>query len=807
MDWLRHDLRHALRLLAHRPGFSALAILALALGLGVNTVAFSAVNALLYKSARFPSAETAGWLFVGTPADPLASSSIATLDAIEAGSATLETVAAQGRLPLAWQHDGETDEIWSLVVSADYFAIDRVTPLAGRLLARGDGTRGDAPVLVAERFWRRRLGSADPASLSLALNGRHATVVGILPDGYQGPGGVFEPDVWIPLDARRTLNLPARYDDPAVEWLDLLAAPAAGATVEAIRTEVEALTAGTAPMAAGVERRVTYQRFADGHPELRDLSPVAGIGLVAVGSVLLIACFNVAGLMLARAMERRRDLSVCAALGASRWRLARSLLTEGLVFAAIGGAAALLLASWSASLLAAFSLPAPIPQRLHFVTDWRLVSFSVAAALLAALVPALAPMWQLGRADLAQWARVGSTAEAGAFGQRRSRRGFVLLQIAGSTLFLATALVTVNAFRDLWRIDAGYDTARTAVLTIAPAEYGHEPGASLALAAEMADRLSRVPGVEAVGVANRAPFGAGAGTFHAVSADGHDCAVSACERAGVFGVDAGYFRVRAPGLIAGAVAPDGPWRTESDAVAVVNEAAARRLWPDQTPIGKSFRDDSSGRWHRVIGVMPDARLTLGRSIGAEVFLPLAPDAAGGALAIIARSATAAPSLLGPMRDAARLAAPAVPVQSAQTMAERMALPFWLPRTTISFFGVCALLAVVLSSVGLFGVTYYAINQRRREFGVRAALGASAADVRRLVLAETARLAAPGVVLGLLLAVGIVIVNRSALVNLQAPGALPFLAAGAVQVAVAMAAAWSPARRAARANPLDVLRSD
>ncbi|MEZ5320386.1 MAG: FtsX-like permease family protein [Vicinamibacterales bacterium] len=808
MDWFRHDLKQALRLLARRPGFSALAILALAVGLGVNTVAFSAVNALLYKPFRFAGAESAGWLFVGTSRDTLAESSVPTFETIATGARTLAAVAAEGRVPLAWSHDGQTDEIWSLVVSADYFSIVQVSPTAGRTLGPGDGTRGDLPVLVSERFWRRHLDArADLGAIPLGLNGQSAAIVGVLPDDYQGPGGLYEPDVWVPLDARRTVSLPEPYEDADRGWLTLIGRPAPGVTAEAIRSELAALTADPTLASQGVERRVRYERFVDRHPEARGLATVAGIGLLAVGAVLLIACFNVAGLMLARALERRRDLSVRAALGASRWRLARSLLTEGLVFATIGGAAALLLAAWSASLLSAFSLPAPIPQRLHFVTDWRLVAFSAVAALVAALVPALAPMWQLARTDLARWSRLGGTAGAGAFGQRRARRGFVLLQIAGSTLFLATALVTVNAFRDAWSIDAGFDADRTAVLTLDPAQYDVTPADALMLVAQMADRLRATPGVEAVGLTDRPPFAVGITPAHRISADGRDCASGGCETAGVIRADAGYFRTTARGPVAGDVPDAGPWRDRPDDVAAVNEAAAARLWPGQSPIGRSFKDDTEGRWREVVAVLPDATVAFGRAATPQLYLPLsAADGAGG-LGIIARGASDATALLAPMREAARAVAPTVPVQAVQTLAERVALPLWLPRTTISFFGLCALLAVALSTVGLFGVTYYAVNQRRREFGVRSALGASTRDVGRMIVAETLRLAAPGVLLGVLAAILVVVINRAALSGLDAPGPLPFVAAVAIQFAVTAAAAWSPARRAARANPLEVLRAE
>jgi predicted permease len=803
MSWLRDDLTQAWRGLIRRPGFSALAILALAAGLGVNTVAFSAVNALLYKPFRFENADRSGWLFVGTRRDSLQTSTLATYEAMAGRSQTLERLAAQGRVPLAFRQGGATDEIWALVVSGDYFEIVPVTPLAGRVLGAGDGRDGQVPVLVSERFWRRRL-SATPnlAALSIELNGHAAAVVGVVPDGHQGPGGVFEPDVWAPLAARDTLRYTARFEDEAA-WLSFLARPAAGQTPEAVQTEVARLVAGTVDVAPGDELRVRYERFVDKHPEARGLEPIAEVGLVAVGTVLLIACFNVAGLMLARAVERRRDIGVRAALGASRWRLTRSLLTEGLLFAAISGVAALLLASWSASLLSAFSLPAPIPQRLHFVTDWRLVGYALLGSTLAALLPALAPMWQVARHDLAPWARAGQTAGGGTFGHRRTRRAFVVLQVAGSTLFLTTALMTAVAFRGVLDLDPGFDVDRTAVLTASPTTYGDTDAEALLTMREVAARVARQPGVEAVTVTDRAPFGIGAPPRIDASPDGRDCADGACTPLIVTHVDEHYFAASHRRTVAGR-----PWPTGASLdplSVVVNESAAQRLWPAGSAIGQSFRDVTANRWRVVIAVVSDASLGMTAAEGPSVFLPFEDDTRIGSIAVVARHRDSAAAVVGPMREALQAVDPSVPIQSLQTMRERMALPTWMPRTILGFFSVCALLAVVLSTVGLFGVTYFAVNQRRREFGVRSALGATLGDVRRLVVGETVRLAAPGVVLGLVAAFGTVMVARATLPAVPALGPWPYVLAALIQVAVVLAAGLPPARRASSTSPIEVLR--
>jgi predicted permease len=809
MDWLRHDLKYAVRALGRRPGFTALAVFTLAAGLGVNTVAFSAVNALLYKPFRFANADVAGWLFVGTSRDPLNESSIATFEAIKRGATTLDYVAGQGRVPLAFKDGGLTREVWSLVVSADYFSIVAVQPVRGRTLTATDGSGSEVSVLVSERFWNRQLASRELSGLTVHVNGRDAAVVGVIPDDHQGPGGLFEPDLWVPLEARRALALPARLEAKDNTWLGLLAKPRTGTTTAAIQGEVSALAAPTMTLPPGEEMRVSYTRFVERHPEVRSLSPVAAIGMVAVGMVLLIACFNVASLILARAIERRRELSVRAALGASRWRLSRQILTEALVLAVAGGAAALVLASWSATLLGTFSLPAPIPQRLHFVTDARLIAFSIGAALLAAVVPALAPVWHIARADLARWVRVAGTSDAGAFGQRRTRRVFVTLQIAGSTLFLGCALITAQRFFTAWQLDPGFNIADTAVLTLDPVQYGRSPERARELAETIAARVRSTPAIAAVTIADRMPFYVGAFRSRQISKDGHPCADGGCVTAGVYAIDGRYFETMETPVVAGrTIDPDNA--SDVQGSAVISEAAAAVLWPGESPIGRRFKDDTAGDWREVVGVVRDiTHRAPDEAKRPYLYLPLTTANTGGDLVIVARaqagrgSAAALPAL----REAVQAVDATLPIQSLQTMDERMALPMWLPRTMTGFFGVCGALAVLLSTIGLFGVTHYTVSRRGREFGVRAALGATSRDMRRLVFGETLRLAGPGVVLGAVAIVTVVAIARATLPSVPVIGIAPYLTAIAIQTVVTLLASWSPARRAGTSDPLEILRQE
>ncbi|MBI3400161.1 MAG: ABC transporter permease [Acidobacteria bacterium] len=416
MDWLRHDLRAALRLLARRPGYSLLAVLTLAIGLGVNTVAFGAVNALLFRSSRIARGEEISWLFIGTRTQPLADASLPMFERVRRESKTLESVAAEGRVALAYETGAQTDQIWALAVSPDYFLTVHLPLAFGRTWRADESSPDTLVVLVTERFWRSRLGaSRDLSSLTLKINRQPARVVGVVRDDFEDPGGVFEPDVFVALNARALLGLPTAYGEASNRWLTLITRPKHGATEDAIRADVLPIVRDEAAAEgeSAEDLRVSYTRIADGNPSLRSFTRIATIGLVAVGSVLLIACFNVAGLLLARSVERQRELGIRSALGASRARLISQLLAENTVLAALGAGVAILLARWSAVLLSAFSLPAPIPERLQFPTDWRLFGYTAALAAFAAVVPALAPAWHVLGSDLTSWLKAGAGSAGG----------------------------------------------------------------------------------------------------------------------------------------------------------------------------------------------------------------------------------------------------------------------------------------------------------------------------------------------------------------------------------------------------------
>lgn len=801
MDWLRYDLRAALRELRRRPGLSLVIVLTLAVGLGVNAMAFSAVDALFFASTRIPNADRLGWVFPGSAGN--AGVSLTEFQHLRDNTRTLTGLAAEGRMPVSLGRGTGTERAWALVVSESYFSLMPVTPAAGRLLVPSDASAPGVPVVVSERFWRDRFGApVDLASIDLDVARTPVTVVGVVPDGFQGPGGLYAPDLWVPLTALASLDLPPSADD--AEWLTLVGERDVDTAATAIESELVALMA-TVPGSEQSDTAGLSSRFVpllDGHPDLaQGLPQIFTIVVVSMSLLLLVAAFNVAGLSLARALERRRDIAVRSALGASPWRLIRAMLTESLVMTLAAAAAGLLLVGWAESLLGFFSLPAPIPQRLNFAVSGRLLAVMGVLVVAATTLPVLVPAWQVRRRDGMSASRL--TARGAATAGRAPRHLFVRVQVAGSMLFVALGLVVIQSFAQALAFDPGFDPARIGVLHLSPALAGHDAESSRGIVRNVLDRLEGDPTLDAIAAADRVPFYVGYPDARAVSPESAPCQPADCEVAVNYAVTRGFFDAMGVPLAAGRMFDD---RDPADAGSVViNQTAADRFWPGGQALGQPYREGDDRVSRTVVGIVPTfAQRGIGETPQAVVYRPLTDEALGRPVTVIARAHGDGATTIPALTDAVRAADPALPPGVVQTMRERMALPLWFPRVIAGFFGFTGLLAIVLATVGLFGASWYAVSRRTQEFGVRLAVGASAPMLRRLVVREGVMLAAPGLLVGLAIAIVLVLLGRSSLIGIDptAPGV--YLAAIGLQLSAVIAANWWPAARAAKTDPIRAL---
>ena len=804
MDSIRADLRYAIRNLLRRPGFAALAVLTLAVGIGINAVAFSAVNALLFHPFVFKGVDRLGWIMLATPGNPHGSLSLDEFTALKQNAGAFEVVAAEGRMPLAMMVDGRAEQIWTLMVTDGYFATLGARPAVGRVLDRSDSSRDDIAAVVSHQFWRRRLNGASIAGQTVTIADRSVSIVGVMPEGFQGPGGLFAPEIWLPLEKAVTFGVP-RAQLTEDRWLTTIGRLGEGVKVTQAEANLAAVSAQLPPPTDGkgaAERKLGYFQMRQGHPEVRGLAPFVWIAMSIVGIVLLIACFNVAALLFARATERQREIGIRTALGAGRWRIIRQLVTEGLVLAVLSGAAALALSAWSGRLLEAFSLPAPIPQRLNMQLDLRLMLFTAVMVLIAGVLPGLLPALQATRRNLIVSMRLGGSGEG-----RRARAGglFVAAQIASSTLFLAIALLFVRSFWNANAIDLGFKSDQLVIAQMEPSTYGLTETRAESLARQLSERVAATPG-HTVALADRAPYTVGFPRKELISTARVDCATSPCQPVVTYAVGARHFEALGLPLRAGRAFTDR--ELASGTAVIVNESLAAQLWPGQHAIGQPVALGKERAHAEVVGVAADTSLGYsGQPANAILYRPIrAKDFATG-FSLLVRTTGSEAAAIAAIRDAAHAIAPAVPLSSVATMKEKLALPMWPRRTAAGFFLICGILALLLATVGLFGVTYFTVRQRTREFGIRIALGARPGDVIRQILREGVRLAIPSALAGLLLAFVAGRLASRALFGVSPADPVSFGATAAIEIAVALLACALPARRATQADPIAALRDE
>ena len=802
MESLLADLRYSSRSLLKRPGFTALAVLTLALGIGVTTVAFSAISALLLRPFLLADAEQLGWITLPGPGNPRGYATSPEFESLSRDARSFEAVEAEARVPVSYRAADGAEQAWALMVSTGYLRTFNVPVASGRVFDESDLRRGDLPVVVSHRFWSERLGAPESlGGLTIDVAGRLLSVVGVVDDAFQGPGGLFAPDLWIPLERMDVLKV--ERHGPEDRWLTLFGRIREGVSYPQASAELTTFAQRTAADPEQARRRHgVFHAMKYGHPDLREIGPVAWLAFGAVNIVLLIACFNLSSLLIARSAERRNEIGVRTALGASRRRIVQQLLTESLLLAVAAGAASLLIASWSGPLLATFSLPAPIPQRVRLGVNPLVILFTVAATIVAGVLPALLPALQATRDGTVRSIR----GESGFGSRSRVRSLFVVAQIAGSTAFVVAAALFARSFLQTTAVDPGFDAEHLALIQLAPSEHGYAPGQGEQLLATLRDRIAALPGVTHASTSDRVPFYIGPANNVEYAVDGTDCRASDCPTAGAYAVGAGYFSAMGVPLREGR--DIAPADLAGGRAVVISEYLARKAWPGESAIGRTLRLGESRELVQVIGVAANMRhRSLSEPDGAFVFRPLRPAAADARVAVIVRTQGDPKAILTSVREVLRSIDPDIPPSVLTTMPERMLLPLWPARTTAGFFVICGTLALVLASIGLFGVMYFTVAQRTREFGIRVAIGATRARVLRVVLGEGLRLALPGVVAGITLGYLAGRLLARALYGVSPADPVSLAGTAALQILVALAACALPAYRATTADPIAALRQE
>jgi putative ABC transport system permease protein len=808
MESLTRELRMAVRSLARSRSFSAVAVLCLALGIGFTSAMFSIVNAVLLRPLPYDEPERIVLVYNRFPAKELDQAPVSGHELIDVRdrNRAFERVAALTPRYLNLSGDGEPERLVGARASASLFPLLGVRPALGRTFSPEEDTFGKNDVVVLSYdLWRQRFGG-DPGVIGrkLIFDGQPFTVIGVLPQGFRFGSVVF--DAWIPI-AIDYAHLPPRN----ARGLAVIARLADGVSVEQAQQDMDGLAERLReehpvdyPADSGWGLRVVRARddlVGESQPALLAL-------LGAVGLVLVIACANVANLLLARATAREKEVAIRTALGALRWRLARQFLSEGLVLSVAGAALGLLLAWWIPKLVFAVN-PARIPRLAEVHLDLPVIAFSFGIAAAVGLAFGLVPLARSLSPSMAGTLREGGKTSAAGSRGGRVRSGLVVAEIAIALVVMIGAALLIQSYRRLQQVDPGFRTADvlTFGLFLAPNRYPDEARRAQ-LVDRLVDELSSLPGVGEVSAISHLPLGP-LDTIGEIRVEGR--AVRPEE-----GNPATGLRMAAPGYFETMEIPvlrGRGFRSFDDrsaaGVVVLDSRLARRLYPGgEDPIGRRFallRFDGSEDWRTVIGVVEHVRQhSLGDEGGDQLYVPYA-QYPFPAVSLVLRT-SADPSDLSPaVRAVVQQVEPDLPVLDLQPMADYVAASISEQKLNALLLGLFAAAALVLAVAGVYGVLAYSVARRTQEFGVRLAMGALRGDVIRLVAREALLLALLGVAIGLLGAVALVRVIESFLFGVSATDVVTYLASALVLCGLATLASYLPALRATRIDPVVALR--
>ncbi|MGH9831537.1 MAG: ABC transporter permease [Blastocatellia bacterium] len=816
MRTLWQDLRYGARMLIKKPGFTLIAVLTLALGIGANTAIFSVVNGVLLKPLPYRAPDELIRVFETSQTQPKFPMSGGNFQDYRDQNSTLAGLALYTRQDVDLSQDDKPERLAALRVSAGFFDVLGVQPLLGREFRREDELPdSNRVVILSHRLWQRRFNS-DPGIVGRAvtLSGQPFTVVGVMPPGVQHVGGDYRSmahgesvDVWWPVALRPQANRGAHF-------LNAVGRLKPGVPLAQASADFNVIAERLAQQFPNTNRnwRITIQPL---HEEIVGRAQTTLLVLFgAVFFVLLIACVNVANLLLARATAREREMAVRSAVGAGRGRIVRQLLTESLLLAVISSAVGILMAQWAIDALGALG-PEQLPRLQAVSIDGRILLFTLALTLLTGVLFGLAPALQAGQVNLNELLKEGGRSGAGVR-QRRLRDALVVVEVALALVLLVGAGLLVRSFWKLQQADSGFDHERvlTANLLLRGARYDNGPKI-IAFQKQLLERVSALPGVQSAGLTSDLPW-TGYDENAGFTIEGKTFPPNDGPSARYHVASSDYFRAIGVPLVAGRFfndadrMPDGPDGTGALRVVLINRAMADRYWPGENAVGKRFSFSSQPReqdWFNVAGVVGDVKDFPHSPAAAPAFYWATTQQAFPQTILAVRTSAEPLGLIEAVRNELRALDKDLSLAEAQTLETVAATAVAGRRFTLWLVGLFALTALLLAAIGIYSVLSYLVAQRTHEIGVRMALGAQLGDVLKLVIRQGMTLVLFGLASGVVVAFGLTQLMTGLLFEVKATDPLTFALVAALLAVVALLACWIPARRATKVDPMVALRCE
>ena len=805
------DVRYGVRMLWKSPGFTAVAILSLALGIGANTAIFSLVNTVLLRPLPVERpeqlVEVYGTLHNGS--DYTIQSYLNYKDYRDRTTDVFNGMLAYRFAPISMSHTGASERVWGYLVSGNYFDVLGVRPIMGRgFTPEEDQTPGAQPVAVMSYgCWQQRFGGdQNIVGRSVSLNGRSFTVVGVAPKGFNGTEVAYAPELFVPL-------MMAHEIEPDTNWLESRDSDNIF-VVGRLKDGITSAQAESALKAVTLALAKEYPKENEGRgvrlmtpglfiPDIRNsVIGFAGVLMGVVGLVLLLACVNLANLLLARATERRKEIAIRLAIGARRSRIIRQLLTESILISLAGGATGLLLAAWINDLVASTKLPTDIALVFDLRIDWRVLAFTLAVSLLTGIVFSLLPALQSSRPDLVP--ALKDEASMGGFRRSRLRNVLVVAQVSLSLVLLVCAGLIVRSLQAAQRMRPGFNPDNAVALSFDVGLQGYDEQRGRSFQKQVLERARALPGVRNAALVTRLPLSLDY-SYSPVYVEGQAPASSSQLPTVIPNeISPGYFQTLE-------IALRGRDFTEQDnkketRFAIVNETFARKFFPGQEAIGRrfNFSGPEDPLWE-IVGVAADGKYnTLGEDPKPALYRPLLRDY-NTSVALVARTTGDPQTTISSLRNEVQSLDSTLPLYDVKTLTEHMRVPLFPARMAATVLGSFGLIALVLAGIGIYGVMSYVVAGRIREIGVRMALGAQGKDVLRLIVGQGMVLALIGLVIGIVLAFAAARMLTSLLYGVSASDPLTYIGVALLLALVAFVACYIPARRATRVDPMVALR--